>query len=70
MKKANIIVLSGQSNAVGVGHVEYLPDHFDAARIQKWYDGYDNILINYFSHDKKRTEILYRKMRFRRYVAL
>ena len=53
MKKATIIVLSGQSNAVGVGHVEYLPDHFDAARIQKWYDGYENILINYFSHDKK-----------------
>ena len=27
MKKANVIILSGQSNAVGVGHAEYLPDH-------------------------------------------
>ena len=53
MKKADIIVLSGQSNAVGVGHVECLPLHFDEQKIKKWYDGYDNIKINYFSHDKK-----------------
>ena len=53
MKKANIIVLAGQSNAVGVGHFSCLPKHFSPERIQKWCDGYDNILINYFSHDKK-----------------
>lgn len=53
MKKAYIVVLSGQSNAVGVGHVKYLKDHFDGQRVKKWLDGYDNIPINYFSHDKK-----------------
>ncbi len=53
MKKAKIIVLAGQSNAVGVGHVEYLPIHFDADTVAKFKSGYENVLINYFSHDKK-----------------
>lgn len=53
MKKADIIILSGQSNAVGVGHVSCLPEHFDAQTIKKWEEGYPGILINYFSHDKK-----------------
>ncbi|MBR5059752.1 MAG: hypothetical protein IKX06_03155 [Clostridia bacterium] len=53
MKQADIIVLSGQSNAVGVGHAEYLPRHFSAEMIAKWKKGYDRIKINYFSHDKK-----------------
>ncbi len=51
--KADIIVLAGQSNAVGVGHVRYLPKHFGAERLERFERGYDNILINYFSHDKK-----------------
>ena len=50
MEKANVIILAGQSNAVGVGHNKYLPNHFDAKTIQKFYDGYENVLINYFSH--------------------
>ena len=53
MKKADIIVLSGQSNAVGVGHVSCLPSHFDNETIAKWKAGYPDIKINYFSHDKK-----------------
>ena len=53
MKKAKIIVLAGQSNAVGVGWVDYLPKHFDADTVAKFKSGYKNILINYFSHDKK-----------------
>jgi hypothetical protein len=53
MKKADIIVLSGQSNAVGCAEVPYLSDHFPAQRIKKWRDGYENIKINYYSHDKK-----------------
>ncbi len=53
MEKADIIILSGQSNAVGVGRVECLPGHFDGERIKKWNEGYENILINYYSHDKK-----------------
>lgn len=53
MKKAKIIVLAGQSNAVGVGWVDYLPRHFDSDTVAKFMSGYENVLINYFSHDKK-----------------
>jgi hypothetical protein len=53
MKKAKIIILAGQSNAVGVGHVKFLSKHFPIDRIKKWLDGYPNVRINYFSHDKK-----------------
>ena len=53
MKKANIIILAGQSNAVGVGHTRCLSKHFDADKIKEYYDGYENVLINYYSHDKK-----------------
>lgn len=52
-KKAKIIVLAGQSNAVGVGHVKYLPKHFDQTTINRFTNGYDNILINFNSHDIK-----------------
>ena len=53
MKKARIIVLAGQSNAVGVGHVKCLPRHFSAEKIREYTEGYPDIRINYFSHDKK-----------------
>lgn len=53
MKKAKIIVLSGQSNAVGVGHVKCLPRSFSDAKIAEYLNGYDNIKINFYSHDKK-----------------
>lgn len=53
MKKVNVVVLAGQSNAVGVGQVQFLKNHFTDERIQKWYDGYPNVQMNYFSHDKK-----------------
>ena len=50
MKKAKIIILAGQSNAVGVGHNKYLSRHFDRATEARFREGYDNILINYSSH--------------------
>ena len=53
MQKAEIIILAGQSNAVGVGHVAYLPRHFDEQTIEKFKNGYNDVLINYFSHDIK-----------------
>lgn len=53
MKKAKIVVLAGQSNAVGVGHVKYLPNHFSKEKVEKFTNGYDDILINYYSHDIK-----------------
>lgn len=53
MKEAKIVILAGQSNAVGVGHLKYLPRHFSEEKIKEYYDGYENIKINYYSHDKK-----------------
>ena len=53
MKTANVIVLSGQSNAVGCSYVEYLPKTFSKEIIEKWRDGFENVKINYYSHDLK-----------------
>ena len=52
MKKAKIIVLAGQSNAVGVGWVKYLGDHFSVGKVNEYLAGYESVKINYFSHDK------------------
>ncbi len=53
MKPASILILAGQSNAVGVGHVAYLPRHFSPEKITEFEVGYPHIRINYFSHDKQ-----------------
>ena len=53
MKKAKVILLSGQSNAVGVGHVKYLPKTYDDETINKFNAGYEKVLIHYISHDKE-----------------
>ena len=51
MKTAKVILLSGQSNAVGVGHIKYLPKHFDEETAKKFKEGYEKVLIHYISHD-------------------
>ena len=51
MKKANVIILAGQSNAVGVGFTKYLPKYFDDSMIARFKAGYENIQIAYMSHD-------------------
>ena len=53
MKKAKIIVLSGQSNAVGVGHKKCLGRSFSEEKIKEFLEGYENVRIRYYSHDKK-----------------
>ena len=53
MREAEIIVLAGQSNAVGVGHARFLEHHFSEEQIKTYYTGYSTVKINYFSHDKK-----------------
>ena len=53
MKKATILILAGQSNAVGVGHVQYLPKYYSPEKIAEFEAGYPSVRINYFSHDKK-----------------
>ena len=51
MKQAKIIVLAGQSNAVGVGFVKYLPKYFDTAAVARLTGSFDKIKISYMSHD-------------------
>lgn len=46
-----MILLSGQSNAVGVGHIKYMPKYFDEETISTFRTGYEKILIHYISHD-------------------
>ena len=51
MKKAEIIVLAGQSNAVGCSYVDYLKKHISKERFDRLYKGFENIKIHYYSHD-------------------
>lgn len=53
MKEAVVIILAGQSNAVGVGHTAYLPRHFSPDKVAELRAGYPRVQINYHSHDKK-----------------
>ncbi len=53
MKNADIVILAGQSNAVGVGHLKCLSKHFSEEKIKEYYEGYEKIQINYYSHDKR-----------------
>ena len=53
MKKADIIILAGQSNAVGVGHLKCLSRHYSQEKIDEYLAGYENIKIKYYSHDKR-----------------
>lgn len=52
MKKIKVVLLAGQSNAVGVGHCAYLPRHFSPEKVQEYQNGYQNVPISYYSHDK------------------
>ena len=51
MKQAKILVLAGQSNAVGVGFVKYLPKYFDAETVARLTGSFEKIKISYVSHD-------------------
>lgn len=53
MNTVKVIILAGQSNAVGVGLQEYLPRHFSAEKIAEFRAGYESVLIHYFSHDMR-----------------
>ncbi len=49
----NVIVLAGQSNAVGCSYVEYLDAGLPKERMDKLRAGFDRVPINYYSHDVK-----------------
>ncbi|MBO5306201.1 MAG: hypothetical protein J6B12_05505 [Clostridia bacterium] len=51
MKQANVIILAGQSNAVGVGYTKYLSKYYDEKTEKKIREGYDKVKIHYISHD-------------------
>lgn len=52
-KTARVIILSGQSNAVGVGHSEYLPRHFGEEKTSLYRRGFEKVKIMFFSHNHK-----------------
>ena len=58
MKKAKIIVLSGQSNAVGVGHTKCLGRSFGEAKIKEYLNGYDKVQIHYHSHSTRSEDFV------------
>ena len=53
MVKADILILAGQSNAVGVGHTKYLSEHFGEGKFLQYKNGFEKVQINYFSHNFK-----------------
>ncbi|MBQ7922096.1 MAG: hypothetical protein IJ325_05915 [Clostridia bacterium] len=56
MKTANIVILAGQSNAVGVGYTHYLSKHFPPEKVEKYNSGYENVRIHYYSHNNRSDE--------------
>ena len=50
-KPATVILLNGQSNASGVGSVNYLEAKSGPDDFNRYEDGYDNIFINFFSEN-------------------
>jgi hypothetical protein len=47
----DVIVLAGQSNAVGVGHSSYLSRHFSLEEQIRFRRGFDDVKIRYFAHN-------------------
>ena len=50
-QKVKVILLNGQSNASGVGSVHYLEEKSQSADYARFEDGYDNVMINFFSEN-------------------
>lgn len=46
-QRVKVILLMGQSNATGVGHVEYLQQNTTPEQYAKYESGFDSVLINY-----------------------
>ena len=55
-RPVNVIVLAGQSNAVGVGHCAYLPRHFEGEELERFFEGYDNVKTYYHSHNTQNED--------------
>lgn len=46
-KRVKVILLMGQSNATGLGHLEYLQKNINAEQFVTYESGFDSVLINY-----------------------
>lgn len=46
-KRVKVILLMGQSNATGIGHLEYLQKNINAEQFATYESGFDSVLINY-----------------------
>lgn len=46
-ERVKVILLMGQSNATGVGHVQYLQQNTTPEQYAKYESGFDSVLINY-----------------------
>ena len=46
-QRVKVILLMGQSNATGVGHVQYLQQNITPEQYTKYEGGFDSVLINY-----------------------
>lgn len=46
-KRVKVILLMGQSNATGIGHLEYLQKNINAEQFVTYESGFDSVLINY-----------------------
>lgn len=51
-QKASVILLLGQSNALGASLTEYLKKNVSNEKFQEYENGYDNVLINYCIDDQ------------------
>ncbi|MBQ4065974.1 MAG: hypothetical protein IJD10_07725, partial [Clostridia bacterium] len=49
----SVIVLAGQSNAVGVGHCAYLPRHFAGEELERFFQPYEKVKLRFHSHNFK-----------------
>ena len=52
----DVIVLAGQSNAVGVGHTAYLTQHFQGDELARLRRSYKDVRIRFFAHNRGNTK--------------
>ena len=46
-QRVKVILLMGQSNATGIGHIQYLKKNTTAEQFAKYQDGFESVWINY-----------------------
>ncbi|MBE7078182.1 MAG: sialate O-acetylesterase [Clostridiales bacterium] len=57
-KRAQVIILAGQSNASGCSRDEYLKKNVSSEKYAEYQKGYDNVYINYLSGENRSEEFV------------